>query len=198
MVFLLLWYNVCKISKIPLGGAMEHSANYEHIIPLQTRRIRILLFSCYLLLATVGTLWIIKSMNSYAFLFTLLGLAVLILLTKNFWYMEYEYSFYSGRFSLSKIYGKRSRRLLAELDAEQLLLVDYDTEDVRQTALRYADKPSVRAVSSVKHSPAMILVWEDEEKEYHRILIERDERLEQLLRRYAPRACSLSFKRGQQ
>ncbi len=179
---------------------MEHSTSYERIIPLRAVGamlwIRILLCASYVLLGAGGTLWVIRSMEPAALLLTLLGLVTLILLTKNFLYMEYEISCYGGRFSVSKIYGKRRRRLLAEFDAEQLLLVDYDTEEGRQAALRYADKPSVRAVSDAASCPALILAWEDEEHGYHRILLESDERTEQLLRRLAPRACSLSFKLG--
>ncbi|MBE6546721.1 MAG: hypothetical protein E7668_04690 [Ruminococcaceae bacterium] len=180
---------------------MEHSTSYERIIPLRAvgamRLRRILLIASYLLIGIGGVLWVLRSMNPYVLLLTLLGLGIWILLTKNFLYIEYEYSFFGGRFSLSKIYGKRSRRLIAEFDSEQLLLVDYDSEEGQRSAQRYRPSTTVSALSSPKLASALLLLWEEEDKTRHLVRVESDERLEQLLRRANPRACSYAFKRGQ-
>ena len=179
---------------------MDHSQSYERVLPLPKKgshlRSCILIVCSYGIFAVLGLLWFLLTLNPYAPVLTVLGLLCLILPTKKYLSVEYEYAFLGGVLTVAKILGKSRRRVLAEADLGRLLLADYLSPASMSAAARLTDAKRIDARTDRNASPALILVWEQEDKSRAVCIIESDERTELILRRSRPEACSLDLKRG--
>ena len=178
---------------------MDHTSSYERVLPLPRRgahlRRCIFIFCAYGLLAILGAVWFFATFAPYALLLTGLFEVALILLTRKHLSVEYEYDFLGGALSVAKILGKRARKVLLELDLEQLTLADYLTDASAETVARMAPEETVDARTR-PDAPSLILIWETKNKKRHACIIETDERTEMILRRSRPEACSLALKRS--
>ena len=178
---------------------MDHTSSYERVIPLPRKgahlRRRILIFCSYAVTALLGALWFLLTLSPYALALTALIEAALILLTRKYLTVEYEYAFLGGTLTVAKILGKSTRRVVCELDLDRLILADYMTDDSAQAAARLNPEETADA-RTLPDTPALILVWEDESKSRFACILESDERSELILRRTRPEACSLALKRS--
>lgn len=179
---------------------MDHSQSYERVLPLPKKgshlRLRIFLFCAYGILAVLGVLAFLLTLNPYVPVLTVLLLLCLILPTRKYLSVEYEYAFLGGVLTVAKILGKSTRRTLAEADLEHLLLADYLSPASLSAAARLTDAKAVDARAHREAVPSLLLVWEQADKSRAVCIIESDERTEQILRRSRPEACSHELKRG--
>lgn len=178
---------------------MDHTSSYERVIPLPNRgahlRNRILIFGSYGFLAVLGAVWFLFTLHPLALGLTALIEAALILLTRKYLKVEYEYAFLGGTLTVAKILGRSCRRVVCELDLDGLILADYYTPSSAEAAARLAPEETAD-VRSLPDAPALILVWEDRGKSRFACILESDERSELILRRSRPEACSLALKRS--
>ncbi len=118
-----------------------------------------------------------------------LSLWGLIFLTWRFTQVEYEYSFFSGTLTVTRILGGRSRKTLLELELRNLDTVfPHDEEGKRRvqdlsvdelyTAISHPDSPNVYAA-----------LWQESGRQ-HLLWFEPDEKARKLIRYYQPRAIS--------
>ena len=179
---------------------MDRSQSYERVLPLKKQgkhlRLCILLFAVYVALAAAGIAWFLQSFSPYVAALTVLCVLALILATRKRMQAEYEYSFFGGVLTVSKILGKSSRKTLAETDLDRLLTVDYLSEESSAAAEKLRVQKTVDARASLKASPALLLVFEREDESRAALIIETDEQTERILRKEASKACSLALKRG--
>ncbi len=179
---------------------MNHSQSYERVLPIRPKgkqlSICISLFFSYLLVAMASGLLFLNTLNPYVAALGILLTLTLFLLTRKYLRVEYEYAFAGGSLTIAKIYGKRTRKTVAEIDLSHLLFVDYDTEEARQNALRMNPEETILALSDPQASPALLLLWEINQKERKLLCMESDDRTEQLLRRNYPHVCSIDIKKG--
>ncbi len=178
---------------------MDHTSSYERVLPLPKKgahlRNCIILYCLYAALAALGAIWFLLTLSPVAAALTVLLEAALILLTRKYLTMEYEYAFLGGTLTVAKILGKSTRRVLCELDLDELILADYLTDDSAKSAARLNPEETAD-VRATPDSPALVLVWEDKSKKRYACMMESDERSELILRRTRPEVCSLSLKRS--
>ena len=178
---------------------MDHSSSYERVLPLPRRgahlRTCVILYALYGALAVGGIAWFLSTLAPYALLLAALVDLALILLTRKHLQVEYEYAFLGGTLCVARILGKSTRRVVCELDLEELILADYLTEESATAAARLNPEETEDARTD-SDAPALILVWENKKKNRYACMIETDERSEQILRRSRPEACSLALKRA--
>ena len=183
---------------------MEASQIYERVIPLQKKgamlRTCIVLCLVYGAIALGGTLWFLVTLNPYIAVLTVLLTVTVILLTGKYMRVEWEYSFAGDAFVISKIYGKSRRKTKFEADLKHLSGVDYTTPAALGDALRQARESILYATATPSAAPnSILMIFEvrgNESPSYRAVIIEGDERTEQLLRRVALSACSPDFRRG--
>ena len=179
---------------------MDHSSNYERVLPLRKKgahlRFCIFVYLSYLAVFVLGTVWFLNTFSPYVAALTLLGTLSLVLLTHKRLQAEYEYEFFGGTLTVARILGKSSRVVLAELETRNLLLADYLSPASESAAQRLKPEKTVDARSDPDAAPALILVFEREDKSRGACILETDEQTERILRRAAPDACSYELKRG--
>lgn len=152
---------------------------------------RLVLFLCYLGWIALGVLVLTRVKFSPALFVLFLALTVaLITFTWKYVQVEYEYSIYSGSFFLAKIYGKKKRKELLELDLKQVKLIAPRTEEMLEKANALQPKEIVWAVSSPKSKDLWMIVYPMGEKENALLFFEADERSIAILRKENPRAVA--------
>lgn len=179
---------------------MNHLQSYERILPIRARGkqlfLVISLLLLYALVAATGGVIFLNTLNPSVALLTFLITLTLVLFTKKYLHTEYEYAFVGGRLTVARIYGKRSRKTVVDVDMSQLLLVDYDGKRAREAVLRMNPEETVVALSTPNASPTLLFLWEENKKKRKLLCIESDQRTEELLRRNYPHVCSAELRRG--
>ena len=179
---------------------MSQSQSYERVLRLQKKgahlRSCILLYCLYGAVFGAGAVWFLRTLSPYAAVLTVILTLCLFLLTKSYLDVELEYAFFGGVLSVSKIYGKSRRKLLAECELSALLLADYEGESAITAVSALEPRETVSAISGPEAAETLLLVWEDGEGRRTALRIEGDERTEQILRRENPAACSIPLKLG--
>lgn len=88
---------------------------------------------------------------------------IFVFLTWRYTQVEYEYSFFSGHLTVSKILGGRSRKQLIEVQIRDIAAI-FPYEDVNLTrAERYAAETVIFAASSDEAPELYIALWQDAE-----------------------------------
>ena len=164
---------------------IRQKATGKELIP------RLVLLLCYLAWALLCVLFLTKIKFSPALLVLGIALTVaLIIITWKYVQVEYEYSIYGGSFFLAKIYGKKTRRELLELDLKQAKLIAPRTEEFLEKANALQPKEIVWAVSTPKTDALWMIVYPKGEKENALLFFEADERATSILRKENPRATA--------
>ena len=179
---------------------MEHSYNYERVLPLRMRgshlRRCLLLGASYCALAFVGIFLFLATWSTTVLFLALLVTVGLILLTRDQFRAEYEYSFFGSTLTLCRILNRSRRRVLAELELKQIRFVDYDTESAHSELARRYQPSKAIDVRAEQGAPSLLLAYEKENGEIAVCRMETDETTEKILRRSIPEACSQAIKRG--
>lgn len=128
--------------------------------------------------------------NAPMIAFALLTTALLLILGIKYLGVEYEYSFVSGTFSLSKIYGKSRRKEMLEIELSRALMVaPYTDENVERARALDADE-TVSAISGKHAKNVWIVVFDEDGENKVLVLLEMDERALAQFRRHCPRATA--------
>ena len=118
-----------------------------------------------------------------------------VLFTRKYMQVEYEYSVVGNSFYLSKIFGKRKRKAILEIDLKRARLIAPCTEEYRTQVEKMAPQRVVSATATKDTSHAWLILWDDEEADERMVLIfEANDKLLSILRRISPRALPREVK----
>ena len=114
-----------------------------------------------------------------------ISLWILVFITWKYTQVEYEYSFFSGKLTVTKILGSRKRKKLTEVTIKSLNAVfPYENQNVPK-AEKWDAKVAVYACSSLSAPGLYIALWEDTEKGKHCLLcFEPDEKALKIMKYY--------------
>ena len=120
-----------------------------------------------------------------------LSLWVLIFFTWRLTQVEYEYSFFSGELTVTRLLGGRTRRELCRVQIRSLSRVlPYDGEYEAQIKAFGADKV-ISAVSAESAPTVYVALWGDSEKTRYALLFEPNDKARRILRYYNMTAVTL-------
>ncbi len=189
----------CNKSK--QGENMESLQSFEHYECVITPKLtgsrilkRIAVIFGYLIFASF---WFVLAMrvilNAYIVALAVFSTAILIALTWKYLKVEYEYSFESGILQLSKIYGKRKRKTLYEIELRTLLLAGEANEENLRRAEALNPTESIQFLSSERSDTAWFAVWDEEKGKRMILYFEGNERIRLILRHYNSQALIRNF-----
>jgi len=169
--------------------------NYEKLISQKNTgkaRIKQIGFLClYALWVALGAVLTIK-VGFYAAMLVLTVLTTWgwIWLTWPLTQIEWEYTLAAGTFYVAKIYGRKKRREVAELEIADALLIAPANEENQRKAQEQSVATTVHALSDFSAENIWLLLFEDAPG--HRVLVyaEMDENMLRILRHGNPRATS--------
>ncbi|MBQ8345747.1 MAG: hypothetical protein IJY42_05740, partial [Clostridia bacterium] len=161
---------------------------YERVIPRKAKGKALLgnvaLIFAYLLGILPG-FWVLR-ISIYLSVLLWLADGILIALTTRFLRVEYEYAAEGDCFSVSKIYGKRSRRLVVEWDMKHTLMTAPATEEFLPMARRLSPEREIDVLSSPQAENVYMTVFETEEEERVMVRFEADEKTLSIMKRANP------------
>lgn len=173
---------------------MESYENYERVMKMKTLKRKIFAICIYVVFAAVGGFAIFNTLNVYIAALAVILEAALILFTKKYLNVEIEYSFMGGIFTASKIFGKRSRKVLEEIDLSSCILIDYATADTLARVNSMNTSGSILDVSDINaDGEAVVALWEVDKKR-GAILFNADARTLKLLYRANAQSCSQAIR----
>ncbi len=119
-----------------------------------------------------------------------LSIWIIAFFTWRYTQVDYEYSFFSGMLTVSRILGGRSRKKLTSVvirDAAHIL--PYTDENVAR-AEAFGAKTSIFAASSHDAENLYLILWDSEETGKTMLCFEANEKAVKILRYYNIAACS--------
>ncbi|MBQ4135638.1 MAG: hypothetical protein IJD73_01060 [Clostridia bacterium] len=172
---------------------MASTQIYEKIVKVKNSKQYAKRISAIMAYALYLAIWIYAGIlnpprSILIFLGGLLSCALIILLTAKYFFLEYEYSFFHSTLSISKIYGKRTRKLLNEADMTELILIAPATEENIARADALEPEKRIIAVSSEQAENIWLCVTGEEDEPRILIFIEADDRSLSILKSCAPHA----------
>lgn len=116
---------------------------------------------------------------------------IFVYLTWKYTQVEYEYSFFSGKLTVSRILGERTRKTLCEVNIRDLSAVfPYEDANVSR-AEQYGAEETFFAASSIDAQNLYIALWQDVESGKRCMLcFEVNEKAAKILRYYNPSAMA--------
>ncbi len=93
-----------------------------------------------------------------------LSLWIIIFLTWRWTQIEYEYSYFAGTLTVSRILGGRSRKMLCEITLRNLVSVRPCDEDSAARAEAFSSKRPLLAISSADAEGIYVALWNDAEE----------------------------------
>ena len=114
-----------------------------------------------------------------------LSIWILVFLTWKYTQVEYEYSFFSGKLTVSKILGSRTRKKITEVHLKDLSSVQPYTDRNAEQAERYGAQNAYFAASSLEAPALYIALWEDHEtKKRSMLCLELNEKAIKIIKYY--------------
>lgn len=174
---------------------MELKQTYEKIVPRacvgKHRAVRITVYVGYVAFALLWVAPIVGSLFSPTrILLAVLSTLILVLGTRKYLHVEYEYSFVPESLTVSKIFGKQRRKTLLAADMKKMLLVAPYGEDALREVERFSPDKTVDATASPESEDVLIVVYEEDSDTRILLFLESDAQIIVQFRRYAPHACS--------
>ena len=174
---------------------MEVKPTYEKIVPVacvgRHGALRVAIIIGYVAFALMWVAPIIRSLFSPLLIaLAVLLEIVLILCTKKYLNIEYEYSFAGEALTVSTIFAKKSRKTVLSVALKDMLLVAPCNEDTMREAERLDPKKTVDATGSPDADDVLIVVFDEDADTRILLFLESDEQTVAQFRRYAPHACS--------
>lgn len=168
---------------------MEIHSSYERVFHLKSITRKAVILGIYVLFAIAVILLTLFTMNIYIAVLGIFAEIILILLTRKYLSVELEYSFIGGFFTISKIYGKSRRRIVAEIDLKTCVSIAFATDDARAraTSLCNSELQDLSCLSA--DGDTVILVWEVD-KVRKGIIFTADGRTLKILYRANAQSCS--------
>lgn len=175
---------------------MNNAQSYEKIVKASVTgkrlALRISVILSYLALAVVFLLFALNNLNFFAVILVMGAIVIfgVVRFTWKYLQLEFEYSFSYGVLSVAKIYGKRTRRQVAEGEIKSLLMIAPATEENIASADRLEPEERVIAVSSESAENIWLALTGDKDEKRVLIFFEADERSLGILRAANPYAFS--------
>lgn len=119
-----------------------------------------------------------------------LTLWILVFLTWRFTQIEYELSFFSGVLTVSRIYGGRTRKRLAEITIRDLEGIYPCEEPYTQKINSFGHEKEIFAAGSPDSPNLWAALWKDEEGTKHILWFEANEKALKIFRFYNSSALS--------
>ncbi|MBR2020019.1 MAG: hypothetical protein IKA05_06450 [Clostridia bacterium] len=113
-----------------------------------------------------------------------LSLWMLVFFTWRLVQVEYEYSFFAGTLTVSRVLGGRSRRVLAEVPLKSLSEVLPYEDDYVSKIEAFGAERTVFAASDESSDGIYALLWNDEEHGRMALFLELNEKAVKILRYY--------------
>ena len=170
---------------------MASTQLYEKIIKVKNAKQRAKLISAILSYVLYLVIWISVGLLTpekmvLIFIGGILSDALIILVTWKYLFLEFEYSFCMNILSIAKIYGKKKRSAVIEVDLKKLVLMAPATDESIECAERLEASSRIIAVSSEYAENIWLLVTGEENEPREMIFIEADERALGILKSNAP------------
>ena len=173
---------------------MNSSQTYEKVVKVKNSGKHIAKKISYVLMyALYFSVWALVALNnlkSNAFLLILAAGALttfaIVIVTWKYLQVEYEYSFWYGRMSVAKIYGKKKRKALVDTDIKDLLIIAPATDEYIAKAEHYDIEKRVVAVSSENEEDIWLAVTGGDDERRVLIFFEADERSLTMLKSLNP------------
>ena len=174
---------------------MSSTHIYEKIVKVKNAKQKAKLISAILLYMLYLLIWIFIGIFNPAqslliFACGILSCLLIIFTTWKYFFVEFEYSFCQNILTVSKIYGKRKRKLLFETDTQKLALATPATDANIEKAERLNPKKRIIAVSNEYAENIWALVTGVENEPRILLFIEADDRALSILKSNAPFAFS--------
>ena len=96
--------------------------------------------------------------------------------------IEYEYSFFGGTLTVSRILGSRSRRVLCEVAIKKLEAVYPCEEEYIARAEQFGASKTIMAASSVDAETLCVALWTDENDTKYALYFEPNERAVRIMK----------------
>lgn len=170
---------------------MEEFLTYEHVVKKTRRGLRIAAIIAYIVFFA-GTTVLLLGFRAPTVLLVLPPLVTLALIGMTWRYLsvEYEYSMTGGEMTLARIFGGRSRRVLARLDIRNLVAVaPFDGEYIER-AKRYAPEETLDFTTDLQSPTVYYALYETEKKRRGILYFEATDRALGILRYYNPTAVT--------
>lgn len=172
---------------------MAITQTYEKIVKVKNAKQKAKLISAIIAYVLYLAIWVYAgilnpSRSILIFLGGILSCALIIFITVKYFFLEYEYSFCLSSLSVAKIYGKKKRKSVIDVDISKLLLVSSVTDETVASAEKLNPEKRIIAVSNEYADNIWLLVTGEEDEPRALIFIEADERSLAILKTYAPYA----------
>lgn len=170
---------------------MLNTQLYEKIIKVKSATQKAKLISAVLSYVLYLMIWVfIGIFNPQKLILMVLGGilsdALIIFITLKYFFLEYEYSFCMNVLSIAKIYGKKKRKAIIDVNLKNLVFISPATKESIEKAEKFEPSARVIAVSSEYAESIWLLVTGDENEPRNIIFIEADERALAILKSNAP------------
>lgn len=170
---------------------MASTQLYEKIVKVKNAKQRVKLISAILSYILYFVIWVfIGFLNPekliLIFIGGILSDVLIILVTWKYLFLEFEYSFYMNVLSIAKIYGKKKRSTVIEIDLNKLVFIAPATEESIANAERLEASSRIISVSSEYAENIWLLVTGEENEPRDMVFIEADDRVLGILKSHAP------------
>ena len=173
------------------SGFGANGAPYEYAVREATSKLlifkRVALITAYVLW---GLILLVLGATVGKLLVPLLALIpltiwIFVFLTWRFTQVEYEYSFFSGKLTVARILGGRTRRVLTEVTIREAdAIFPYVDANVARAEAWRADT-SIFAASGMKAENLYIVLWQDEiKKKRYMLCFEANEKAIKIMKYY--------------
>ena len=128
---------------------------------------------------------VLISINPYLIALVPVTLWMVIWLTWRFTQVEYEYSFFSGALTVSRVLGNRTRKKLIEVRIQKFSAV-FQANELNQSKIEaFAPENTIYAVSEATAENIWVALWEDADSGKHQALyFEPNEKAIKILKYY--------------
>ena len=178
---------------------MNEFSTYEYVVARKnkgTQRVKSFIFILGYIIFAIGAVVFAVATRIAATLVALapFALVLVIFLTWRYTKIEYEYSVTSGIFTLSEIYGGRSRKKIAEFKIKDCVAIAPLSDPAKQAyADRYDAKETFVALSSSDSPTAYFAAYENEKGKRAILFFEANEKMIKICRFYNP-SCTTVMK----
>ena len=164
------------------GAPFEYTIAEANNKALKTKKT---LFIAGYVLYVLVVFAILTSINPYLIALVPVTLWMVIWLTWRFTQVEYEYSFFSGALTVSRVLGNRTRKKLIEVRIQKFSAV-FQANELNQSKIEaFAPENTIYAVSEATAENIWVALWEDADNGKHQALyFEPNEKAIKILKYY--------------
>ena len=140
------------------GAPFEYTVAEANNKALKTKKA---LFLTGYILYVLVVFVILSGINPYLIALVPVTLWMVVWLTWRFTQVEYEYSFFAGELTVSRVLGNRTRKTLTKVRIQKFSSVFEATELNQSKIEAFAAENTIMAVSEAKAEGIWVALWED-------------------------------------